>query len=49
MLGLKNGSALIPLFEAAPHLHTVIEISDKTLQIFRFRMLGFKQFICPAN
>ena len=39
---LRAGTpALIPLFEKVPRLHTVIEISLKTLQIFRFRMLGF--------
>jgi len=39
MLGLKNRSgctpALIPLFEAALHLHTVIEISDKNPSNFQ--------------
>ena len=38
MLGLKNVSgtpALIPLFEAIPRLHIVIEISDKNPSNFQ--------------
>ena len=42
MLGLKNVSGcvqtrltLIPLFEAVPRLHTVIEISDKNPSNFQ--------------
>ena len=43
MLGLKNVSgcvqarlhSLIPLFEAVPRLHTVIEISDKNPSNFQ--------------
>ena len=55
MLGLKNVSgcvqarlhSLIPLFEAVPRLHTVIEISDKNPSNFQIGCLVFNNLYVP--